>query len=381
MFVNPLLGVGFHWLGGLASGSFYLPFRGVRRWSWETAWLVSGVASWLIMPWTMALLLSNDVLGTLRQCLELHGSAVMWTYAFGVLWGIGGLSFGLTMRYLGMSLGMAVALGNCSIFGTLMPPIFTGQFDARLMEPVAGHWVLGGLAIGLIGIGVAGLAGIRKEWELSDEQKRAAVAEFSFKKGIWMAFFSGIMSSCFSFGLNAAEPICRVSVEHGTAQHWSGLPALIVILLGGFTSNAVWCGILHWRNGSTGEYARRTTIAGGSALLDEHGSQRPAPTTGVVSVQPVPLLRNYAFSAMAGIVWYLQFFFYTMGESMMGDYRFTSWTLHMSSIIIFSSLWGIVLKEWRGVRTTTFRLLIGALVVLIVSTIVIGYGNQLAQRG
>jgi L-rhamnose-H+ transport protein len=342
---NPALGVVFHWLGGLASGSFYVPFRAVRKWSWETYWLVGGVFSWIFAPWLIASLLTNDVAGTLRAAPT---STLFWCYLFGVLWGFGGLTFGLAMRYLGMSLGMAVALGYCAAFGTLMPPIFNGTFLTAIVGTESGRVILGGIALCLVGIGFAGMAGISKERELSPEKARAVIAEFDLKKGILVATFSGIMSACFSYGLAAGQPIRDATIARGTAVLWQGLPVLVVVLLGGFTTNFIWCVILHMKNGTAKEY-----------------------TSG-------PVGRNYFFSALAGVTWYFQFFFYTMGETQMGRFGFSSWTLHMASIIIFSTLWGIALHEWRGSGARTKRLLMLALALLIGSTVIVGYGNYLA---
>src|SRR5581483_9417182 len=157
---NPALGVLFHWLGGLASGSFYVPYRGVKAWAWETYWLVGGFFSWIIAPWILAGIMTNDVTSVLG---EAPGSALFWAYFFGILWGLGGLTFGLTMRYLGMSLGMAVALGYCAAFGTLMPPIFRGEFVDKVLGTQSGIVILIGIFVCLAGIGIAGLAGMSKE--------------------------------------------------------------------------------------------------------------------------------------------------------------------------------------------------------------------------
>ena len=375
---NPFLGVLFHWAGGLASGSFYVPFRGVRRWSWETAWLVGGVFSWIIAPWFFGLLLTKDLVPVLLESFAKQPSAVGWAYLFGALWGLGGLTFGLTMRYLGMSLGMAVALGYCSTFGTLVPPIFKGEFHEKLIAPLSGNWVLAGIGVCIVGIAIAGLAGVIKERTMSAEQKKAAVGEFHFWKGLGIATFSGIMSACFSFGLSAGAPITEITKAHGTDAHWGGLPILVILLAGGFTSNAIWCILLNLRNKSGGEYLSPVTIqAKDGGFLNEHGSGTGGST--IPAGAPVPLLHNYLFAGLAGVTWYFQFFFYTIGESMMGDYTFSSWTLHMASIIIFSSLWGIKLGEWKGCSPRSFNLLLLALAVLVLSTIVIGYGNYIGQ--
>ncbi|MGC1294159.1 MAG: L-rhamnose/proton symporter RhaT, partial [Alloacidobacterium sp.] len=183
---NPLLGVFFHWLGGLASASFYVPYRGVKRWAWETYWLVGGVFSWIIVPWLLAGLMTRDLLLVLH---EAPLSSLAWAFIFGVLWGLGGLTFGLTMRYLGMSLGMAVALGYTAVFGTLMPPIFRGQFVSEVLGTRSGIIILVGVAVCVAGIIFAGTAGISKERELSEEEKRASIKEFDLKRGLIVATF------------------------------------------------------------------------------------------------------------------------------------------------------------------------------------------------
>jgi L-rhamnose-H+ transport protein len=379
---NPALGVLFHWLGGLASASFYVPYRGVKNWAWETYWLVGGFFSWIIVPWLLALTMTRDLTQVLR---ETPSTAIFWAYFFGVLWGSGGLTFGLTMRYLGMSLGMAVALGYTAAFGTLMPPIFRGEFARQVLGTQSGRIILGGVAVCLLGIVFAGAAGVSKEGELSEAQKRASIKEFDLKKGLLVATFSGVMSACFAYGLAAGDPIKVITVQHGTTGLWQGLPVLVVVLAGGFTTNFIWCVILNVRNrtgyqyfnseirGKVPQRSEETII---EAVTDAPGEEM-AVATDVAQETPAkaPMLPNYLFSALAGSTWYMQFFFYTMGETQMGRYKFSSWTLHMASIIIFSTLWGIALNEWRGAGGRT-RLLVGlSLLVLVTSTIIVGYGN------
>jgi L-rhamnose-H+ transport protein len=381
---NPALGVFFHWLGDLASASFYVPYRGVKNWAWETYWLVGGSFSWIIVPWLLGLTMTRDLTQVLR---ETPSSAIFWAYFFGVLWGLGGLTFGLTMRYLGMSLGMAVALGYTAAFGTLMPPIFRGEFARQVLGTGSGLIILGGVAVCLLGIAFAGAAGVSKEREMSDAQKRASIKEFDLKKGLLVATFSGVMSACFAYGLAAGDPIKVITVQHGTAALWQGLPVLVVVLAGGFTTNFIWCVILNVRN-RTGRQYFKSEVRGKvpqrseetiiEAVTDAPGEEM-AVAVAVAQDQdtPVkaPMLRNYLFSALAGTTWYMQFFFYTMGETQMGRYKFSSWTLHMASIIIFSTLWGIALNEWKGAGGRT-RLLVGlSLLVLVTSTMIVGYGN------
>jgi len=385
MSANPVLGVFFHWLGGLASGSCYVPYRGVRRWSWETYWLVGGFFSWIIAPWFLGHLMTRDLLSVLS---EAPTSTLFWAFFFGLLWGIGGLTFGLTMRFLGLSLGMAVALGLCAAFGTLMPPIFSGVFATQVLGTSSGRVILLGIFVCLLGIAAAGLAGIFKERAMSPEQQKAAIEEFDLKKGIAVATLSGVMSACFAYGLAAGAPIKALTLKHGTAPLWQGLPVLVVVLIGGFTTNFLWCLALNIRNRTGYQYftsdPQRYSQVAEETIVE---TAIDAPSREVVehipstkknnNQEPVPMLANYLLCALAGTTWYFQFFFYTMGETQMGKYGFSSWTLHMASIIIFSSLWGIGLQEWKGAGAPAMRLLTLALFLLVGSTMIVGYGNYL----
>jgi L-rhamnose-H+ transport protein len=393
---NPALGVFFHWLGGLASGSFYVPYKGVKHWAWETYWLAGGFFSWIIAPWILASILTKDLFAVLGQA---PASALFWAFLFGLLWGVGGLTFGLTMRYLGLSLGMAVVLGLCAAFGTLMPPIFRGQFMTQVVGTASGRVILLGIFVCLAGITAAGLAGISKERVMSPEQQKAAIEEFDLRKGVGVALLSGVMSACFAYGLAAGDPIKALTLQHGTAKLWQGLPVLVVVLIGGFLTNFIWCLILLTRNqtgyqffdsqirkdGLEEEPTIETALDAPSREVVEHiGSSHREQTQSALMTEATqeasiqaPMLRNYLLCALAGTTWYFQFFFYTMGESQMGRYGFSSWTLHMASIIIFSSLWGIGFKEWKGAGVRAGSLLTLALFLLVASTVIVGYGNYL----
>jgi L-rhamnose-H+ transport protein len=397
---NPALGVLFHWLGGLASGSFYVPYRGVRHWAWETYWLAGGFFSWIIAPWLFGLTMTKDLLPVLH---EAPATALFWSFFFGLLWGVGGLTFGLTMRYLGLSLGMAVVLGLCAAFGTLMPPIFRGQFMTQVVGTTSGRVILLGIFVCLAGITAAGLAGISKERVMSPEQKKATIKEFNLKKGVGVAVLSGVMSACFAYGLAAGDPIKVLSLKHGTPVLWQGLPVLVVVLIGGFVTNFIWCLVLLVRNKTGYQYfasrvreplrrdetiietaldapSREVVEHMGSSYRENNGDVQvmlEAPPAKKEAQPPVPMLTNYLLCALAGTTWYFQFFFYTMGETQMGRYKFSSWTLHMASIIIFSSLWGIGFKEWKGAGRRAGQLLTLALLLLVGSTVIVGYGNYL----
>jgi L-rhamnose-H+ transport protein len=388
MGANPFLGVLLHWLGGLASGSFYVPYKGVKKWSWETYWLVGGIFSWIICPWVFACFMTNDLFGVLKQ--QSLGT-LGWTYFFGVLWGFGGLTYGLTMRYLGLSLGTGVALGYCAAFGTLVPPIFkaltpnfsvfaNGTSIVEIAESTSGQVTLAGVGICLVGIAIAALAGWTKEARMPAGQKKLSIKEFSFKKGIAVATFCGIMSACFAFALQAGKDINAASLAAGTNKIWTGLPALPVLLLGGFTTNFIWCVLLNVKNGSGYQYLAACVKPehahhGGSGGGEHSPAAVAAP--GTPADLKVPRLANYLFSALAGTTWYFQFFFYTMGATQMGKYDFASWTLHMASIIIFATMWGWIFHEWKGSGKKAHLLIFGGISTLIISTGVIGLGTAM----
>ena len=355
MAANALLGVFFHWLGGLASASFYVPYRGIRRWSWEIFWITGGVFSWLIAPWTFAALNTRDLLALLAGTPP---STLFWCWFWGAMWGFGGLTFGLTMRYLGMSLGMSTVLGLTMVIGTMGPPIFNGSIGHLVMTR-GGQVTLAGIALAAAGIWIVSKAGRRREAESSTRGVSASIPEFDLRRGILVALFSGVMSSCLAFGLAAGEPMRLASLAAGNGVLSQGLPVLCVVLAGGFTTNFIWCAWLIARNRSAPEFFGRPTTAPDAQAL------------------PPPLLRNYCLAALGGTVWYFQYYFYTMGESQMGAYGFASWTLHMSSIIIFATLWGFALREWAGFRRQTQAIIWSGIAVLVAATVIIGCASSM----
>ncbi|MGC2399486.1 MAG: L-rhamnose/proton symporter RhaT [Acidobacteriaceae bacterium] len=368
---NPLLGVLYHWIGGLASATNFIPFRGIRRWSWEIYWIIQGVAAWLIAPMVLALLFVPDLLAVLRAA---PSSSIAYACFWGVMWGVGGLTFGLSIRYLGIALGYAIALGFCTAFGTLMPPIFSGQM-ASILHESSGQVILAGVGVCLLAIVVSGLAGYSKEHEISKQDRaQAGERDFSFIKGLAVAVFAGIMSSCFAYGLAAGKPIAEVARTRLITAHrldlWQNLPVLVVVLWGGFFTNLVWSLFLIFKNHSANQFAGAPGVNPMGTADEDLSSRLTGPT----------LAKNYLLAAMAGVIWYFQFFFYSMGQTKMGKYDFSSWTLHMASIIIFATLWGLVLKEWKGTSLRTKALVTLGLVLLVGSTVIVGYGNYLKVR-
>jgi L-rhamnose-H+ transport protein len=357
MIANPLLGVCLHAIGGVAHGSFYAPLRKLRHWRWETGWLVQGVAAWVIAPWLVAVLTGTHPLTVLQQSPV---RSLQLAYLFGMMWGFGSLTFGLTMRYLGMSLGMAVALGYCAAFGTLIPPLVQGNFRI-LLTTVSGWMVLSGVAVCLMGIGLCGYAGIRKEREMTTLEKSAAISEFSLVKGFIVATFSGIMSAGFAYGIKWGQPIADVARELGAPDIFKNAPVFIIVMAGGFTVNCAWCLLLNWRNRSISDYVRITPPA-------SPGRDRGASV----------ITANYLLAMTAGVIWYTGFFFYGMGTTKMGRYDFSSWSIHLAFVIVFSTLCGLLALEWKGVSRRTMQWVLAAIFILIVSTVITGFGNSLA---
>jgi L-rhamnose-H+ transport protein len=372
---NPLIGVIYHWIGGLASASNFIPFRPIKRWSWEIYWIVQGFAAWIVAPAVIGYLFVPDLSEVLHQA----PSTTMWhSFFWGAMWGVGGLTFGLAIRYLGIALGYAIALGFCTAFGTLMPPLFSGQMST-IVHQRGGQVILLGVLICLIAIAVNGLAGYSKEQEVSAEEKALlGERDYSFAKGLAVAIFAGIMSACFAYGLASGKPIAEITRAHLGAEHhallWQNLPVLVVVLWGGFVTNLIWSVALIIRNRSARQFI-------GAPGTNPMGTDTPIkPDMHHPKLSLSVLTRNYVLAALAGVIWYFQFFFYSMGQTKMGRYDFSSWTLHMASIIIFATLWGIALHEWRDTSFKT-RLLVGCgLFLLVGSTVVVGYGNFLVAR-
>ena len=273
-------------------------------------------------------------------------------FGFGALWGMGGLTWGLMIRYLGIGLGLAIGCGLCSATGTLIPPIVTGQ-AAELVKDTGSVVVLLGVFGSLAGIAFVGWAGKSKEGELSEEEKKKAVAEFDFKKGMMVALFSGIASAGMNFGLQSGGVLQEAALKGGTAAKWQGIPVLVVVLLGGFAVNAVWCLMQNAKNKTLGDYGNKAT----------------------------PIASNVFFAGLAGVIWAMQFVCQKVGEPAMGkDLAYVGFAIVMGAAIFFSSLVGVLLGEWKGVGLRTKLWLGLGIASLLISFCVISYGNKLKSQ-
>ena len=362
--MQAILGVIFHFIGGFASGSFYMPYKKVKGWHWESFWIVGGIFSWFIVPPLAAYL---TIPGFADIISGASGTALGITYLFGVLWGIGGLTYGLGVRYLGVSLGSSIILGLCMVFGAIIPSIYYDVFPKEGKDTfsmlVGSHWgltVLAGLALCVVGIIICGKAGTMKESQLCgagniDPHGTGTKTEYKFALGMFVSIVSGVLSACFNFGLEAGKPMADLANEIWKAANpnqgnflYQNNVTYVVILWGGLTTNFIWCMILNARNKTFGDYTNKQT----------------------------PLLKNYIFSALAGTTWFLQFFFYGMGESKLGNGP-SSWILHMAFIILTANMWGLVLKEWKGVSKKTTTTIVVGIITIIVSVLLVGYGNSI----
>jgi len=347
-----LLGIIFHSIGGFASGSFYMPFKKVKKWAWESYWIVGGLFSWLIVPPVAAWL---TVPGFAEIISAASVNILTITYLMGLIWGIGGLTYGLGVRYLGMSLGNSVILGFCSAFGALVPPIYYSivpsvgkvSFHDMISTP-GGQLVLLGVVVCLTGIAISGKAGMMKEKEISPELSKQSVEEFSLVKGLIIAVISGILSSFFNFGIELGKPLAEAAVQAGFNPLFQNNVTFVVIMWGGLTTNFIWCMVLNFRNRTFSNYTDKKT----------------------------PLVNNYFFAALAGTTWFMQFFFYGMGESKLGNGA-SSWILHMSTIILTANMWGLYNREWRGTSSKTFRTFVIGIGVILLSVVIVGIGNSL----
>ena len=318
-------------LGGVAGATFALPFRRIKGMKYESYWMVYAVFGLVLFPLALALATCP---GLFRILGEADGSVVARCVGFGALWGLGGLTWGLMIRYLGIGLGLAIGCGLCSATGTLIPPIVTGH-AGDLVKDTASIVTLASVVVSLVGIVLVGFAGKLKEGELDEEAKKKAVAEFDFKKGMIVAVFSGIASAGMNFGLQGGAPLESAAVQAGVDSKWIGMPVLVVVLWGGFAVNALWCLWQNAKNKSFGDYAK--------------------PGLG------------WALAGLAGIIWAMQFACQKIGEPAMGEMRYISFAIVMGSCVLFSSLLGVALGEWKGTGGKTKGALALGLAVLAAS--------------
>lgn len=329
-------------IGAFCQSSCYVPINKIKDWSWESYWIVQGVFAWLVFPFLGAMLAVPEG----QSLFGLFGAANsfnLWmTILFGVLWGVGGLTFGLSMRYLGVALGQSIALGTCAGLGTIMGPVLLNMFfpELKALESLT-FAVIMGVVITLIGIAIIGVAGGMKASSLSEEEKKAAVKDFNFPKGLAIALLAGFMSGCFNVGLEFGKDI---NFGELTDPMYRTLPATLLVTLGGFVTNAIYCFYQNHKNNTWGDY-KKGNVWG----------------------------NNLLFCALAGGLWYSQFFGLSLGKGFLTESETLTtlaFCILMALNVTFSNVWGIILKEWKGCSSKTIVVLVIGILVLIASSFI-----------
>ncbi|HBG57139.1 L-rhamnose/proton symporter RhaT [Proteiniphilum sp. UBA1028] len=338
--MNAIIGLLIIAVGSMGQSSSYVPINKIREWSWENFWLTQGVFAWLVFP-LLGAFISNSP-AELIGIYTIHPSATWQAIGYGVLWGIGGLTFGLSMRYLGIALGQSVALGTCAAFGTLIPAILTGT---NLFSP-KGLILLLAVAVTLAGIALVGYAGSLRSKNMPEEERRKAIKDFALKKGLLIALLSGVMSACFSLGLSAGIPVKEAAIAAGAKDLFAQNPVTLLVTVGGFLTNLAYCLYMNRKNKTGGEIKRSSKAV---------------------------LTNNILFCALAGLLWYSQFFGLGMGQSFFEPDSVMmafSWSILMSLNVVFSNVWGIILKEWKGAGKNAVTYLALGMAVLIISLVI-----------
>ena len=327
-------------VGAFCQSSCYVPINKIKDWSWESYWIVQGVFAWLLLPLLGAFLAVPEGHCLCELITDTPSFNIWMTILFGVLWGVGGLTFGLSMRYLGVALGQSIALGTCAGLGTIMGPVLLNVFFPELNALSSLTFaVILGVAVTLVGIAVIGVAGSMKAASLSEEEKKAAVKDFNFPKGLAIALLAGFMSGCFNVGLEFGKDI---NFGDLTPDMYKTLPATLLVTLGGFVTNAVYCFYQNSKNKTWGDYAK-TSVWGNNAL----------------------------FCLLAGALWYGQFFGLSLGKGFLTEsptLMTLAFCILMALNVTFSNVWGIILKEWKGCSQKTIAVLVVGLIILVFST-------------
>lgn len=346
---NPVIGTGLHAVGGISAASCYMPFEKVKSWSWEVFWIVQALFAWLIMPVVIGYFTVPELFTVLTQA----PARPFWlAFVLGATYGFGGLSFGYAIRNIGYSLTYTISIGISAVLGTVVPLIISGNVINQFTK-TGGGIVLSGMVISIVGVALCGRAGFLKEKNLAKEEKKNKLF-FNMKKGLFLTLIAGTLSAVWGISLEVGQPISDLASEYG-AGHFEGNAKLIVSSLGCLLTNLTWFLIVTVKNGSikslfTSKSIGRKKFAG-----------------------------NYALSALAGSLWYIQFFFYGLGHVRMGSFMFASWVLHMSMLIFFSYIIGVIMKEWRKVNRKTYITLIVALLVLVGSFVLMSYGSYIGE--
>ena len=347
---SPLLGTSLHAIGGVSASTCYLPFQKTQKWSWNTYWLLQAAFAWVIMPVLIGIITVPELFTVLKAS---PSSAKATAFILGAVYGFGGLSFGYAIRHIGFSLTYTISIGISAVLGTISPLMLNGSLIEHFQKS-GGSIVLTGMIISILGVGLCGLAGYSKEKDLSGQTGNTSAQTFNMQKGLFLAIFAGIMSAIFGISLEYGQPIADVAATYG-AGHYEGNAKIILSTGGCFVTNFFWFLIVGLRQKTLKEFVQVKKLG------RKHYS------------------RNFIWTAFGGSLWYFQFFFYGLGHVRMGNFMFASWVIHMSMLIFFSYLVGLVMKEWKNVSRKTYATLIVALITLVISFIIITHGSMVGE--
>ncbi|TNF43036.1 MAG: hypothetical protein EP310_05130 [Bacteroidetes bacterium] len=346
MNLSVLTGIFFIGAGAFSSGSFAVPFGKIKGWSWETYWMIFSTGAYIIFPLLACLIFAPGFVSIIR---ETDSQTLVSVFLLGAVYGVGNLSFGLALRYLGLSLGYALSLGLMLAIGTLIPPLLDGRLEVMLNKE-SGMLLIYGVIIACFGIALSAWSGILKDKQVSDAEKKKSISEFSFVKGVLASALVGVTGSAMSLGFERGLPITEIAAEQGVDELFTMMPLLVVLFSGTFVTTIFWCGFLGYRNKTLINYIKAENRS--------------------------VFVFNYLFGLLAGLLWFSQFILYGMGKSKMGPFTFTSWGILMALTIVSATVWGLLRKEWKGTSRKVYFLMILSLVIIIVSSFMIGISGS-----
>ena len=351
---SPLMGAGLHGVGAIFAANCYAPQKFIKRWSWETFWIVQAAFCWLIWPIVGSILSVPELGAVLSEAWEACPKAIFLSFGFSLAYGVGGIAFNYSIRYIGFSLTYAIAIGLSSVLVTVTVPLVSGELAAKMSKPGAG-WVIAGMVVGTLGIGFCGIAGRLKERNLAAQE--GGKGDFSLIKGLLLSVLAGVLSAFYGFAIVSAGPVVEIAKAHGAGQ-WGGNIAYLTANTGAFVTSAIYALWLAKKNKSLGELVKLPQGEGKASL---------------------PL--NYILAILVGTLWYGQFFFYNLGHVRMGEqYAFTSWAIHMTMLVLFSNVTGIFFREWKGCSRKIIAYVVMGVIVLVAAVMMLTYGNQIGSE-
>jgi L-rhamnose-H+ transport protein len=333
--------------GAFSAGSFAMPFGGIRDWKWETYWFIYSFGAYVLFPLAACIIITPDFVAVYRS---IPSDILLKVFLLGAVSGVGNLSFGLSLRYLGISLGYALSLGLILAIGTLIPPLLDGRLKI-MIDSSGGGLLIAGVGVAACGIALSGIAGYLKDRALFVARQKDSGSEFNFIKGLLAAILVGITGSAMSLGMEQGRPLADYFEKAGVDPLFTNIPVMLVLLSGTLITTIIWCLYLGIRNRSLTDYIRNTTSKA--------------------------LVINYIYALTAGLLWFMQFIFYGMGKSKMGPFTFTSWGILVGLTIVFATLWGIYRNEWKGASLKIYILMILSMIIIILSSYLIGISGSL----